>query len=72
LRVDERRLTLEIQDRGVALRADVVESLMAGTGAVGVGIAGMRERLKQLAGTLEIESNGDGTIVRALVPRQGN
>jgi len=28
----------------------------------------MRERLKQVAGTLEIESNSDGTIVRALVP----
>ena len=34
----------------------------------GVGFRGMRERIKQLGGTLEIESNGDGTIVRAVMP----
>jgi PAS domain S-box-containing protein len=31
----------------------------------GVGFGGMRERLRQLGGTLEIESTGTGTVVRA-------
>jgi signal transduction histidine kinase len=35
---------------------------------VGVGIAGMRERLGQVGGELEIESSDRGTAVRAIVP----
>jgi signal transduction histidine kinase len=35
---------------------------------VGVGILGMRERLAQLDGTLEIESNKNGTTVKVSVP----
>jgi signal transduction histidine kinase len=35
---------------------------------VGVGIAGMRERLGQVGGELEIESSDRGTTVRAIVP----
>jgi signal transduction histidine kinase len=41
---------------------------MGGVGALGVGLAGMRERLKQIRGALEIESSDEGTIVRATVP----
>ena len=35
---------------------------------MGVGIAGMRERLRQLGGRLEIDSNSHGTLVRATLP----
>jgi signal transduction histidine kinase len=38
------------------------------TGNTGVGLAGIRERLKELAGFLEIESNLDGTLLRATIP----
>jgi PAS domain S-box-containing protein len=65
-------LTLEVQDRGVGIPAELAAGLVAGTGVGGVGIAGMRERLKQLAGTLEIDSSAHGTIVRALLPHQAN
>jgi signal transduction histidine kinase len=34
----------------------------------GVGIKGMRERLRQLGGTLSIHSNGRGTLVTADLP----
>ena len=34
----------------------------------GVGFAGMRERMHELNGTLEIESDGCGTNLRATVP----
>jgi signal transduction histidine kinase len=34
----------------------------------GVGIRGMRERLRELGGTLDILSDVGGTIVRASVP----
>jgi PAS domain S-box-containing protein len=68
LRNDAGRLTLEINDRGRGMPADLVSRLMAGGGADGVGIASMRERLKQLGGTLEIESSDSGTTLRAVVP----
>jgi two-component system NarL family sensor kinase len=35
---------------------------------MGVGLAGMRERLHQLNGKLEIESDGNGTSMRATLP----
>jgi len=62
------RLTLEVSDRGRGMSPALVSRLMAGGGALGVGIAGMRERLKQLDGTLEIESSDRGTVVRAAIP----
>jgi signal transduction histidine kinase len=36
----------------------------------GVGITGMRQRLVQLGGRLEIVSSSKGTIVTAVVPVQ--
>jgi signal transduction histidine kinase len=36
--------------------------------SLGVGIAGMRARLKQLGGRLEIASSQNGTTVRAIFP----
>ena len=39
-----------------------------GGGTVGVGIAGMCERLEQLGGRLEVESGDHGTTVRAWLP----
>jgi signal transduction histidine kinase len=35
---------------------------------VGVGVGGMRERLRQLGGTLRISSGPEGTEIRAIVP----
>jgi signal transduction histidine kinase len=34
----------------------------------GVGLAGMRERMKELGGTLELQSGGNGTCLAAVVP----
>jgi PAS domain S-box-containing protein len=68
LRVKDGRLTLEVHDRGAGIPPALVTQLMTGKGVVSVGVAGMSERLKQLGGTLEIESSGEGTIVRALLP----
>jgi signal transduction histidine kinase len=33
-----------------------------------MGFGGMRERLRQLGGTLEIHSDESGTLVRAVLP----
>jgi two-component system NarL family sensor kinase len=61
-------VTLEIKDFGRGIPAERLSQLrQAGPGA-GVGLAGMRERLRELTGKLEIESDGQGTCVRAVVP----
>jgi len=59
---------LEVQDRGRGMPA-VSERKAEQPGArFGVGILGMRERLTQLGGELQIESNETGTTVRARIP----
>ena len=68
LRIADDRLALEIEDHGQGMAPESVAQLMAGTGALGVGLAGIRERLKQIHGALDIESSREGTIVRAGVP----
>jgi PAS domain S-box-containing protein len=58
------RLIVHVQDRGrgiaIEKQREVIES-----GRGGVGFGGMRERLRQLGGTLEIQSEGTGTLVIA-------
>jgi PAS domain S-box-containing protein len=58
-------IVLDIQDEGKGI-APEKKSLILGSGPVGVGLRGMRERVRQLGGTLEIESKDTGTTVRAV------
>ncbi|MGH7867660.1 MAG: histidine kinase, partial [Candidatus Dormibacteraceae bacterium] len=57
---------LQVQDHGHGIRVDSEPG--RGIETVGVGIAGMRSRLKQLGGHLEIESTHHGTIITTQVP----
>src|SRR5579862_2659270 len=59
---------LEVRDFGKGIPEERLRLLHGGTAASGVGLAGMRERLHELNGTLEIESDGRGTTLRATVP----
>jgi PAS domain S-box-containing protein len=61
-------LVLEIEDLGRGIPSDSLAQIMRGGGVVGVGIAGMSERIEQLGGRLEIESGHRGTTVRAWLP----
>jgi signal transduction histidine kinase len=58
---------LEVEDKGKGIPQEKREAMDSG-GTPGVGIRGMRERLRQLGGTLEVKSNGDGTVVVARLP----
>jgi len=59
---DAERVVLEVRDEG--------KTAQPGKKAfrAGVGILGMRERVRQLGGKLEIHSDEAGTMIRALVP----
>jgi signal transduction histidine kinase len=61
-------VVLEIRDFGQGIPSERLRLLRGVSPDIGVGLAGMRERLHELAGKLEIESDGHGTSVRAVVP----
>jgi signal transduction histidine kinase len=61
------RLIVEIEDAGQGIPLEKRLSLES-LAQTGVGFRGMRERLRRLGGTLEIESNGHGTRVTAILP----
>ena len=65
--VEKERVILTVRDFGMGVPREVLDRFWK-TGNVGVGLAGIRERLKELNGTLEIESNLDGTLLRASMP----
>jgi signal transduction histidine kinase len=64
---DEIRVVLTVKDYGMGVPREVLDRFWK-TGNVGVGLAGIRERLKELGGSLEIESNLEGTLLRATIP----
>jgi PAS domain S-box-containing protein len=63
------RIIVEVQDRGKGIPLEKLQNL-ARVNRDGVGFGGMRERLRQLGGTLEIQSDGSGTLVRAVLPME--
>jgi anti-sigma regulatory factor (Ser/Thr protein kinase) len=63
------QVVLEIRDDGCGIPAKLLDRLRGASADTGVGLAGMRERVHELNGKLEIESHGHGTTLRATVPR---
>lgn len=61
-------VVLEIRDCGHGIPRELLSRLREASSETGVGLAGMRERLNELNGKLEIESDRHGTILRAIVP----
>jgi len=63
----DNHVRVEVEDRGKGIPPEK-QSEMTSTGTPGVGIRGMRERLRQLGGSLDIHSNGKGTLIVAQLP----
>ena len=61
------QISLEVRDDGCGISPDRLQQLQQSDG-LGVGIAGMRERMRELGGTLDIRSDEKGTILRASLP----
>jgi len=61
-------LLLEVADHGCGISKEILKQLNRGTALPGIGIAGMRERVRQLGGLMEIYSSSEGTTVRVKLP----
>jgi two-component system, NarL family, sensor kinase len=68
LRLEQNVIVLAVRDYGKGISAERLAKMNGSGLDVGVGIAGMRERLKELGGRLEIESNSTGTLLKASIP----
>jgi CheY-like chemotaxis protein len=65
---DGGQVKLEVIDHGGGLQVGATRVPLAGVASLGVGIPGMRERLRQLGGQLEVDFGRNGTRVIATVP----
>jgi signal transduction histidine kinase len=62
-----KQVVVEVSDDGDGISAEKQREL-ATAGTPGVGIRGMRERIRQLGGDLQITSHGRGTSISARLP----
>lgn len=60
-------VVVSVEDHGKGIPTDKLDEMTV-PGTAGVGISGMRERVRQLAGTLTIDSNQHGTKISARIP----
>jgi PAS domain S-box-containing protein len=68
---DNSHNVLEVTDAGRGMPAGNLKKKLVAPSPLGVGILGMRERMRQLGGRIEISSGSWGTTVKAILPRRG-
>jgi len=68
LALEQGSLKLEVSCKSGPLSSDILRQIQEGTGELGTGFAGMRERLRPLGGQLEIISKSASTLMRAVLP----
>jgi len=61
------KVTLIVADDGRGIPAEVLLRFHQGS-APGIGLAGMRERLAEFGGVINVESSGQGSVVQAIIP----
>src|SRR6202035_5144230 len=62
------QIILDVRDDGCGIPAERLNQLREASAETGVGLAGMRERMNELNGNFELESDEHGTTIRATVP----
>jgi PAS domain S-box-containing protein len=63
----QNEVRLEVRDAGKGIPKETQATLASGR-LSGVGLRGMHERLRQMGGQLDVQSNGTGTLILATLP----
>ncbi|HZQ24071.1 MAG TPA: CHASE3 domain-containing protein [Terriglobales bacterium] len=61
-------VTVSVRDYGKGMPPAIQQALISGGNGLGVGLAGMRERVEEMGGSLEVESSTTGTTIFARLP----
>jgi signal transduction histidine kinase len=72
LETDDACAVLTIQDFGKGIPKETLEQFQQSGVNVGVGLAGIRERVKELGGTFELRSSKKGTTLKVILPIAGS
>ena len=65
--LEAQAVRLRVRDNGSGIPDGRLQGLLEGSGA-GVGLAGMRERLRETGGKLDIQSGKGGTSINVVIP----
>jgi signal transduction histidine kinase len=68
LRQNANGTTLKIRDFGKGIAPDTLRSFLQSGSRVGVGLAGMRERVREQSGQLAVQSDTTGTTITVTMP----
>jgi signal transduction histidine kinase len=74
IEIDDQAVSVEIRDEGHGFPPEVLTGFHSGTRLLGVGIAGMRERIRELGGRFDVRSHSNGASIHVrlqLSPRAG-
>lgn len=58
---------MQVSDQGHGINREIQDEFLAGKSS-GVGLRGIRERIRQLGGGMQIESSENGTSVIVVLP----
>jgi two-component system, NarL family, sensor kinase len=68
LKAGARQVTLEVRDHGHGIPQQRLQRMQMNGTQTGVGLAGMRERVRELGGTFEVRSDRAGTAICVSIP----
>lgn len=66
--LDAENVDVRICDQGRGIPSQTLEAFNIGKALLGVGVAGMRERIRDMGGRFVVESNQNGTTIRVSLP----
>jgi PAS domain S-box-containing protein len=68
LRTDDKNALLSVRDYGKGIPSEKLQFFHETGAGVGIGLGGMRERVRELGGHLTVDCDGTGTCVTAALP----
>jgi signal transduction histidine kinase len=66
---DEARIIVQLKDHGKGMPGNLLERFRKTGSGAGVGLSGMRERVKELGGEFVVESDETGTLLTVIAPQ---